>query len=106
MSRTTPHLILSGSRPHNCLVPIYLALSFRNVIAKEVVRPLDSTLMEVGFLSITVATELVDQVESNKENAAVPPCPLPANTYTSAHLYQETKHAPIPGFLGNNDNIT
>ena len=62
--------------------------------------------MEVGFLSITVATELVDhQVESNKENAAVPPCPLPANTYTSAHLYQETKHAPIPGFLGNNDNI-
>ena len=70
------------------------------------VRPLDSTLMEVGFLSITVATELVDhQVESNKENAAVPPCPLPANTYTSAHLYQETKHAPIPGFLGNNDNI-
>ena len=62
--------------------------------------------MEVGFLSITVATELVDhQVESNKENAAVPPCPLPANTYTSAHLYQETKHAPIPGFLGDNDNI-
>merc|ERR1712013_635840 len=53
----------------------------RNVIAKEVVRPLDSTLMEV---------------ESNKENAAVPPCPLPANTYASAHLYQETKHAPIP----------
>ena len=68
-------------------------------------RPLDSTLMEVDLLSSTLATELVNQVESNKENAAVPPCPLPANTYTSAHLYQETKHAPIPGFLGNNDNI-
>jgi len=53
----------------------------RNVVAKEVVRPLDSTLMEV---------------DGNKENLAMPACPLPANTYTSAHLFQETRHAPHP----------
>jgi len=53
----------------------------RNVVAKEAVRPLDSTLMEV---------------EGNKENLAMPACPLPANTYTSAHLFQETRHAPVP----------
>jgi len=53
----------------------------RNVVAKEAVRPLDSTLMEV---------------EGNKENLAMPACPLPANTYTSAHLFQETRHASVP----------
>ena len=28
----------------------------------------------------------------------MPACPLPANTYTSAHLFQETRHASVPGW--------
>ena len=79
---------------------------FRNVVAKEAVRPLDSTLMEVDFVNTSALAHCVilgaiitlAQVEGNKENQAAPACPLPANTYTSAHLFQETRHAPAPGW--------
>ena len=55
-------------------------------------------LAQCVSLSASIA---LAQVEGNKENLAMPACPLPANTYTSAHLFQETRHAPHPGWQKN-----
>ena len=57
----------------------------------------NTSLQQVGQCVVLNTSIALAQVEGNKENLAMPACPLPANTYTSAHLFQETRHATVPG---------